>query len=433
MPDVHHQLKNGTYHVRFRLLGRQCQRSLHTNKRREADDQVALVRQTILALDRGHLRVPDGIDPVDFVMSGGRLGAPPAEEPRGEGAGAQAELTLRQAGEHYIAGFPPGSKEAETLATERTHLKHLDRLLGGDRPLTSLCRDDLQGYVTRRAGEAGRRGKVQRKTIRMELDTFRQVWDWASGARGATGRCPLLDANGNLAVNLPKGRQKEPFKTWDEVQAILARGVTEKREAELWDCLFLDGPQIRELLDHVRGRARRPWIFPAFCFAAYTGARISEICRAGVEDVQFEAGRVLIREKKKSRDKVTTRTVPLAPPLAAALREWLVGHHPGGPLLFYKRANEQRESPEVVSLTRLPAEKHFKLTLKGSKWEKLKGWHLFRHSFASNLAKSGKVGQAYIDELLGHTSEEMQRRYRHLFPDHVRNAVAVLSELYAAE
>jgi integrase len=51
-----------------------------------------------------------------------------------------------------------------------------------------------------------------------------------------------------------------------------------------------------------------------FSFAAFTGARRSEMLRSQIEDFDFDAGVVTIREKKKDRSKdLTIRTVPLAP------------------------------------------------------------------------------------------------------------------------
>lgn len=64
---------------------------------------------------------------------------------------------------------------------------------------------------------------------------------------------------------------------------------------------------------------------------------------------------------------------------------------------------------------------HFTRTLQNSKWEKIKGWHCLRHSFISNLASQG-IDQRIIDDFVGHTTEQMRRRYRHLFPD-VKQAV----------
>jgi integrase len=45
----------------------------------------------------------------------------------------------------------------------------------------------------------------------------------------------------------------------------------------------------------------------------------------------------------------------------------------------------------------------------------VRGFHVFRHSFASNLATEG-VDQRFIDEWMGHQTEDMRKRYRHLFP-----------------
>ena len=66
-------------------------------------------------------------------------------------------------------------------------------------------------------------------------------------------------------------------------------------------------------------------------------------------------------------------------------------------------------------LSRTEASNHFNHTLAGTKWEHLTGWHVFRHSFASNCAAAG-IDQRLIDSWLGHTTEEMRRRYRHLIP-----------------
>jgi integrase len=52
----------------------------------------------------------------------------------------------------------------------------------------------------------------------------------------------------------------------------------------------------------------------------------------------------------------------------------------------------------------------------------VRGWHDFRHSFASNLAAKG-IDQRMIDEFMGHQTEEQRKRYRHLFPNQQRSAI----------
>ena len=57
-----------------------------------------------------------------------------------------------------------------------------------------------------------------------------------------------------------------------------------------------------------------------------------------------------------------------------------------------------------------------------TKWSVLKGYHVLRHSFISALANKG-IDQRIIDELVGHQTEAMRRRYRHLYPQTVADAI----------
>jgi integrase len=70
--------------------------------------------------------------------------------------------------------------------------------------------------------------------------------------------------------------------------------------------------------------------------------------------------------------------------------------------------------------------RHTAWCLKSSRnWFKI-GFHTYRHSFASNLACLG-VDQRIIDEFMGHQTEEMRKRYRHLFPKQRRPAIESFS------
>ncbi len=83
---------------------------------------------------------------------------------------------------------------------------------------------------------------------------------------------------------------------------------------------------------------------------------------------------------------------------------------------------KREELPEPGPLTKGEIHDHFKRTLAGSKWEVVRGLHTLRHSVASCLAAAG-VDQRIIDDMLGHVSEEMRRRYRHLTPQVKSQAV----------
>jgi hypothetical protein len=73
------------------------------------------------------------------------------------------------------------------------------------------------------------------------------------------------------------------------------------------------------------------------------------------------------------------------------LKEWLE-RHPGGQTLFGQEEAVTRSKTKrstSTPLTRDEAHDHFKRTLAGSKWQVLRGWHVLRHSFASNCAAKG--------------------------------------------
>jgi integrase len=178
---------------------------------------------------------------------------------------------------------------------------------------------------------------------------------------------------------------------------------------------------MNHLLLHVDKAARHRFIRPMFAMACYTGARRSEIMRSRRSDFNFETNFVMIRERKRVKGKRSTRRVPLAPPFEAIMQKWFDEEHPGGPWSFAQFDSFIDDEPLPIKPDQ--AHSHYQLTLKGSRWEKVQGWHCLRHSFISNLACSG-IDQRIIDEFVAHCTEEMRRRYRHLFPDVKHAAIA---------
>jgi integrase len=256
-------------------------------------------------------------------------------------------------------------------------------------------------------------------TIRKEMSSFRAVWNWAKRA----GHLSLPFPNGGLVY--PKTDEKPPFQTWAEIERQIGRGGLQNAEQlDLWDCLFLTVPEVQEVLEHVRRQLLQPFVFPMFAFAAHTGARRSEIVRSRIADIDLEASTAIIREKKRNRGQRTLRRVPISPFLADVLRSWLQ-KHPGGPDTFCQNLDVSRSKIKRTGfgpLSRNEAVDHFERAVQGSKWEKLRGWHVFRHSFASNCAAKG-VDQRLIDAWMGHQTEEMRKRYRHLIPAQQQAAI----------
>jgi integrase len=106
----------------------------------------------------------------------------------------------------------------------------------------------------------------------------------------------------------------------------------------------------------------------------------------------------------------------MSPLLAQVMKEWFA-RHPGGMYTFCLQANQMLKQTFTT--------KGFRRSLKGSKWVRLRGFHVLRHSFASNLAAKG-IDQRVIDEFMGHQTEAMRKRYRHLFPDQRQKTIELV-------
>lgn len=406
---------SGLYLLTFRYQGQQVQRSVETHDPDEADRLKSAAEQRLRLLRDGTFKLPEGAT-VDELWDWLRHGRFRDSLPK-----LVKKISLGDAAEKYLSSYSPGTKEPETLETERVHLNNIKRLIGESTSLHSLKPDDIRRYIELRQQERGNRGgNIKSDTIRKELQTVRLLWVFAVDEGYATGESPLVN------VRRPKKRRKPPFQTWEQIEQRMDRGgLNEQQHHELWECLFLREVEIGELLQHVAEVVKRlprfPYIYPALSFCAYTGARRSEMFRCLIDDVNDDW--IMLREKKRDRDvQFTFRYVPLHRELREVLDTWQT-RHPGGQYLFCKNGREpldDRTSREA-----------FKAVVKGSKWKVLHGYHVLRHSFASNLARSGRVSQAEIDELMGHQTEEMRLRYRHLCPEDKRRAVEVLS--FAAE
>lgn len=412
MASYQYDAKRGIARIHFRYDGKQLNRVEKVESERHAQRIVALVEETLIDLERGKLTLPAGADAKTFILTGGKVEKRP--QPVADPLQTKpAHATIKAVFDTYTQTLTPGSKEANSLDTEAIHERHFKRVLGSERSFSTLDVQTIQKYVDKRAKEG-----VVRETIRKELTTLRVVWGWAFKRQHVASPLSWKIAD----LTLPKTGEKPPFQTWEQIVRKIERGgLTADQQANLWECLWLDQQQTLECLVWVREHARQPFLYPMFAFAAYTGARRGEIIRSERDDWDFDARTVTIRQKKADRSKsFTRRNVPIHPDLVEVMQEWFK-NHPGGPWTI---ANE-----EGLPVSGRMATKYFRGVVRGGKWDVLHGFHTFRHSLASNLASSA-VDQRLINEILGHHTEEMERRYRHLLPQKKEHT---LSSLFRAE
>jgi integrase len=423
------QCRNGSWRIIFWYQGKQYSFWVGEVAEHEAKAVSAKVDYWLMRLKQ-HLVHLGGSDIVTFIQHDGN---PPGNAPL-----PKQELKLGELREVY---FRSQEKKLEqtTLDGITLHFSHLLRILGKNKLVPAMTHADLQKYVDKRAAEWIDPNRYRRKrrekqasappkrkfkkprppkvekpdrplrhpsaaTIKKEIISLRTAWNWARRHLGLVEEFP----GGGL--DYAKTEEGLPFMTWEEAEARIAAGDDPE---QIWDCVYLRKGEVAELLLWVKERPVSPWVYPMFCFAAYTGARRSEIVRALPSDVDLAGGVVTIREKKRDKRKLTTRRVPLAPFLMEVLAGWMRERAPGR-TLFCKTDGKE--------ITPREAHNYFQRALRISKWGVLKGWHVFRHSFISALASKG-VDQRVIDDLAGHSTEEQRRRYRHLYPDVKQKAI----------
>lgn len=390
--------RGNTYHILFRFGGRRFKKSLQTARRNEAQQLLERIERRLTLIERGDIDLPEDGDLVPYLLSDGK---------RSRLIAVSSALTLANLFDRYRDQIPDQSLEASSLYTLNIHMRHLLRILGHRFDVKTLTLEQLQSYVNQRSREAGRRGnRVSPTTIRKELASFGGVWSWA-----LLNALVIVPYPGK-GLRFPKVNEKPPFQTRSEIERVIADGnLTPLEIDELWDGLYLTRSDIDDVLATVRRQARHPFLYPMVLMAAHTGARRSEIARSQPQDFHLAVGTVVIRERKRSKTRRTTRSVPLSAELKDVMADWLDSQ--AGATTFARNG---------LSVTATKASDHLKRTLAGTAWEQIRGWHVFRHSFISNCAASG-IDQRMIDAWSGHQTEEMRRRYTHLFPDSQRSAM----------
>ncbi len=137
--------KGSSYFVRFRLAGRQFERDVGQDRAR-AEATRKRVEATLLDIKNGRLRVPEGVDIAQFIVSDGAATAKPK---------LPDTQTLTDLFHRYEEALPAGALEPTSLTTHRVHRNHLTRILGAKQPAQEIGTAELQAYINKRSKEEG--------------------------------------------------------------------------------------------------------------------------------------------------------------------------------------------------------------------------------------------------------------------------------------
>jgi integrase len=401
--------KNGVYLARFRFAGKEYKRSLKTSDRKAAEGAMHRVEDALHRLSIRLITVPEGVDPGDFIVSSGTLTTPAPTLP------APRVPTLKEAVGEYTSN--QGHLAPSNRNTVRSHLRTLLKKLGAraDGSIAKVHLRDLEGVLQARLKERSP------TTVSKEQLTVAQFFDWAV-ARKYLAASPAT----HLSRVKPAG-DLPPFRTYRDIEAIIARGGLSPRDVlRVWDCLFLSPAEVGDLLALVRERSVYDVTLILHAIPAYTGMRRGEALRLRWGDIEFDQDAIIARSLKQSRQAIeTTRRIDLHPELKAILLDWRERRRVGQFVVCDPGSHDMLSSRQTSG--------RFYYPLRGTRWclDNKKDWfkvgfHTYRHSFASNLAAAG-IDQRVIDEFMGHQTEAMRKRYRHLFPKNRRSAIECFS------
>lgn len=181
----------------------------------------------------------------------------------------------------------------------------------------------------------------------------------------------------------------------------IKRQRTEKN-AEITHCSKRERDQILKAVTNTKSEASL-WI------AFYAGLRLGEIARLEWKDIDLEGRWIHIKKSKTGR--------PRRVPISAALLEYLTQ--------TIKKSGRIRPDWKLADRKyHLISQRELSSTIKDlpvATREKCK-WNVFRHTFASLLAQSGKVSIDQICAMMGNTPEVCRRHYAHMIPNAAENS-----------
>lgn len=339
-----------------------------------------------------------------------------AEEMRAELAGRPGGLTVGGWVESWIDARERAGRHRDVKGTRRILEAHV---LGSELDWILLRRLEprhIHGWLRRMSGEKAKRGRrigepVSEGTLRNRLRALSVALSDAHQA----GEMPMNPA---IGVRVPKVAQEgEPwtFLTLEEIEAIETSKTLPRKQRV------------------------------AYTVAIYTGLRAGELWGLRVEDVRLgKEPELNVRRSYKGPTKSgRARRVPLLPPAAKALEEWL--HRDGvarlsGPVFFVGDDLPPKNRRGEIRHGLGDEHVHGYDAGWADRWRAHLGireevrFHDLRHTCASHLVM-GSWGRPWrleeVQLVLGHASRATTERYAHLAPESISGAARQARDVWA--
>jgi len=252
-------------------------------------------------------------------------------------------------------------------------------------------------------------------------------------------KCHLLPAFGRLRLSEIRTQQAEEYKRAKLEAGYAPKSVknqvsvltTVLRAAVDWGeldamptirTIKVSPPAFRFLTNDEEakliGAAENPRAEAMLRVVADTGMRIGELLALTWADVDFARDQIRIW-RSQWRGKITTtknngtRYVGLSRNARVALQ---AVHHQNSEFVFCRADGRPGSEGTAYDMIRRT---YRRAGVDAS------GWHVLRHTFATNLVTRG-IPLYHVQALLGHSTPMMTQRYAHLAPDTLRDAIRVL-------
>ena len=319
-------------------------------------------------------------------------------------------ITLSRLLDEYQEEIVPPTKAASTCKIEKTHINHLRRFAGRYFHREILLEEINVGFFNRYKKFRYTIGQVLSDTVNKELGTFQAIFNYAIENE-------YILENVVCKVKRDKSQSKaDRFHTHTEVMEMLRTGnYSDKEKRTLLRFRFFNPQEINEIISLTKGKM----LYPILITIAFTGARRSEIISLRWIDIDFDRNVIWIRSRKQSRKRESVpRIIPMHPKLAKILQKHKASKGKGE--WVFTREDGRRITGEFLR-------EIFRSTVKGTKFQGI-GYHALRHSLPCNLAMEGEDSRI-IDNIMGHQSAQMRKRYFHLFPAPKEKAIERLKYL----
>lgn len=246
-------------------------------------------------------------------------------------------------------------------------------------------------------------------TINRYTSTLKAMLNWAEDRN-------LIDANTIKKLKKLKetdSKEITRYLTDEERQRLL--DALDKRERDVKEArrrsrLHADKQYLSDLQDAHFVDSFKPLVI----IALNTGIRRKELFSLRWEDIDFNAGTILLRAANAKTKK--TLIIPMNDIVSMTLKLW------------QEQTGKERGLIFPNPLTGKPytnCDSSWNALLKEAKIENYR-WHDMRHDFASRLVMKG-VDLNTVRELLGHSDLKMTMRYAHLAPEKKQTAVNMLN------